>query len=120
MSYDTYWNNAANYDGTGFALMKAREQGDIEARANERRKKRACHDITCNYFYSRRCSQDPLKCEYWLEEEAADLARQKARMLCGDTEDECNIDQCPDEPCHCEYGLELLIERAESRREGDR
>ena len=35
--------------------------------------------------------------------------------LCGD--EECCIDQCPDEPCHCEYGLEILQQRAELRAE---
>jgi hypothetical protein len=30
-------------------------------------------------------------------------------------EEECDIDQCPDEPCHCEYGLEVLMAKAELR-----
>jgi hypothetical protein len=35
--------------------------------------------------------------------------------LCG--EDECDIEQCPDEPCHCDDGLMILQERAELRAE---
>lgn len=30
-------------------------------------------------------------------------------------EDECDINNCPDEPCHCPFGLEQLQERAELR-----
>lgn len=35
--------------------------------------------------------------------------------LCG--EEECDLDQCTDEPCHCEYGMETLRQRAELRAE---
>lgn len=35
--------------------------------------------------------------------------------LCG--EEECDITQCPEEPCHCEYGMEELQCRAEMRYE---
>ena len=35
--------------------------------------------------------------------------------LCG--EEECDISQCPDDPIHCEYGLEELQCRAEARYE---
>jgi hypothetical protein len=34
--------------------------------------------------------------------------------LCGE---ECDITCCPDEPCHCEHGLEQLQERATMRAE---
>jgi hypothetical protein len=30
-------------------------------------------------------------------------------------DDECDLDQCPGEPCHCEYGMEILRGRAELR-----
>lgn len=32
--------------------------------------------------------------------------------LCGE---ECDISQCPEEPCHCEYGMTQLMDRAEMR-----
>ena len=32
--------------------------------------------------------------------------------LCGE---ECNITQCPEDPCHCEHGMDQLRERAEMR-----
>lgn len=32
--------------------------------------------------------------------------------LCGD---ECDISQCPEEPCHCDYGMTQLSNRAEIR-----
>jgi hypothetical protein len=35
--------------------------------------------------------------------------------LCG--EEECDITQCPEEPYHCEFGLEQLQERASMRAE---
>ena len=35
--------------------------------------------------------------------------------LCGD--EQCDFDNCPDEPCHCEFGLEQLQERASLRAE---
>jgi hypothetical protein len=39
-----------------------------------------------------------------------------AEKLCD--EEECTFPDCPDgDPSHCELGLELMIERAESRAE---
>ncbi len=35
--------------------------------------------------------------------------------LCDEEEPDCS--QCPDEMCHCEYGLEILRDRAEMRAE---
>jgi hypothetical protein len=35
--------------------------------------------------------------------------------LCG--EDWCDLDSCPDEPCHCPCGLEQLQDKAEMRAE---
>jgi hypothetical protein len=32
--------------------------------------------------------------------------------LCGD---ECDINNCPDEPCHCPYGMDQLRDKAEMR-----
>lgn len=38
-----------------------------------------------------------------------------SEKLCG--EEECDFNQCPDEPCHCEYGMDILRDRAELRAE---
>jgi len=38
-----------------------------------------------------------------------------SRMLCD--QGECTFPDCPDEPCHCEYGLDILQARAELRAE---
>lgn len=35
-------------------------------------------------------------------------------------DEECDIENCPDEPCHCEYGLEILRDRAELRADLNR
>ena len=41
--------------------------------------------------------------------------KEMTEKLCGD--EECCIEQCPDEMCHCEYGLQILQQRAELRAE---
>ena len=38
-----------------------------------------------------------------------------SERLCG--EEECYIDECPEEPCHCPHGLEILQEKASMRAE---
>jgi hypothetical protein len=40
----------------------------------------------------------------------------KNNMLCKDTlddEEEPDCSQCPEEPCHCQYGLERMLEQAD-------
>ena len=31
--------------------------------------------------------------------------------------DECDLESCPEEPCHCPHGLEILQEKASMRAE---
>jgi hypothetical protein len=58
-------------------MLDIRKSADREYAANKERKKRACNDIMCNFEYSRRCSQDPDKCDYWFEREIAAQERKR-------------------------------------------
>lgn len=61
------WTN----DGKAISDPVAYQQDQTyhDNKAADERKKRACNDIMCNFEYSRRCSQDPEKCRYWLDRE---------------------------------------------------
>lgn len=43
------------------------------------------------------------------------MTEKLCEKLCG--EDWCDLESCPDEPCHCPYGFEQLQERASLRAE---
>jgi hypothetical protein len=42
----------------------------------------------------------------------------KTDKLCGEEEPDCS--QCPEEPCHCQYGLEQMLEHADQLRDEKR